>query len=136
MSPYEAEAALVEGRRGVEERGVGGNGNGNGNVNGNESGNAHKNGNAHGNGNGPGYGARTEGPDAARMFPLLDHEVLSAHQADAAVAANRGVRNTIFVERGVVGGEDGNRSSSCYGDDVAAQDGVNGKEGKVEKGDV
>jgi hypothetical protein len=70
------------------------------------------------------------------MFPLLDHEVLSAHQADAAVAANRGVRNTILVERGVVGGVDGSRSSSCYGDQDEVQDGVNGKEGKVEKGDI
>jgi hypothetical protein len=69
------------------------------------------------------------------MFPLLDHEVLSAHQADAAVAANRGVRSTIFVERGVVGAGNANRASSCYGDEEEVQDGGSGKEGKVEKGD-
>ncbi|KAH6620904.1 hypothetical protein B0J18DRAFT_480335 [Chaetomium sp. MPI-SDFR-AT-0129] len=69
---------------------------------------------------------------AARMFPALDHDLMSAEQAAAAVEAARHVRNTIFIDRGfdmppVQGGDEGgagnggnggvNRSSSYYGEE-------------------
>jgi hypothetical protein len=58
------------------------------------------------------------------MNPVRDHELLSADQAAAAVAAATRVRNTIFIDLGVDVGEV-NRSSSCR----EAED-----EGKEERG--
>jgi hypothetical protein len=50
------------------------------------------------------------------MFPLLDHDMMSADQAAAAVAAARRVRNTIFIDRGF-DVEGVSRASSYYGDE-------------------
>jgi hypothetical protein len=49
------------------------------------------------------------------MFPLLDHDMMSAEQAATAVAAARRVRNTIFIDRGF-DIEGVSRASSYYGD--------------------
>ncbi|KAH6640662.1 hypothetical protein F5144DRAFT_640761 [Chaetomium tenue] len=51
-----------------------------------------------------------------RMFPLLDHDLMSAEQASAAVAAARAVRNTIFIDCGF-DIEGVSRASSYYGGD-------------------
>lgn len=70
------------------------------------------------------------------MFPVLDHDLMSAEQAAAAVEAARHVRNTIFIDRGfdmpVRGGDEGgvgnggngriNRSSSYYGEEKEEKD--------------
>ena len=66
----------------------------------------------------------------ARIFPLLDHNLLSAEQAAAAVAAATKVRNTIFIDRGF-DVEGFNRSSSCYGEESG---GVGGQEEDEEEG--
>ncbi|KAK4102037.1 hypothetical protein N658DRAFT_485869 [Parathielavia hyrcaniae] len=62
----------------------------------------------------------------ARMFPALDHELLSAEQAAAAVTAATRVRNTIFIDRGFdvenIGAGVGSRSSSCYEEKVDGGD--------------
>ncbi|KAL2171797.1 hypothetical protein VTG60DRAFT_1494 [Thermothelomyces hinnuleus] len=49
-------------------------------------------------------------------FPLLEYELLSAEEAAAAVTATAGVRNTIFIDRGIDLGRT-NRDSSCYGNE-------------------
>ncbi|KAH6851044.1 hypothetical protein B0I37DRAFT_404740 [Chaetomium sp. MPI-CAGE-AT-0009] len=55
----------------------------------------------------------------SRMFPLLNHELMSAEQAAAAVAEATRVRNTIFIDRGF-DVEGMNRASSYYGDEAEA----------------
>lgn len=60
-------------------------------------------------------GGQSEQLDS-RMFPLLDHDLMSAEQASAAVAAARAVRNTIFIDRGF-DIEGVSRASSYYGGD-------------------
>ncbi|KAL2174349.1 uncharacterized protein P884DRAFT_280324 [Thermothelomyces heterothallicus CBS 202.75] len=64
-----------------------------------------------------GRGGQGESAQAqACRFPLLEHELLSAEEAAAAVTAAAGVRNTIFIDREIdLGGT--NRASSCYGDE-------------------
>ncbi|EAQ86759.1 predicted protein [Chaetomium globosum CBS 148.51] len=92
MSPYEAEAALGSGgvNMGVYQR-----------VNCAEQEEQE--------------GGQSEQLDS-RMFPLLDHDLMSAEQASAAVAAARVVRNTIFIDRGF-DIEGVSRASSYYGGD-------------------
>ncbi|KAK4040485.1 hypothetical protein C8A01DRAFT_35526 [Parachaetomium inaequale] len=90
----------------------------------------------------PGYSFQQAGPQLeegdddqpqahARMFPLLDHDLMSAEQAAAAVAAATKVRNTIFIDRGF-DVEGFNRSSSCYGDE--GEVGKGARDGGVEEG--
>jgi hypothetical protein len=64
------------------------------------------------------------------MNPGWEHEMLSADQAAAAVAAATRVRNTIFIDLGVDIGEV-NRSSSCYdGEDEGGDEGTQGTQGR------
>ncbi|KAG7285344.1 hypothetical protein NEMBOFW57_009966 [Staphylotrichum longicolle] len=59
----------------------------------------------------------------AQLFPLLDHDLMSAEQAATAVAAaaSSRARDTLFIQRGVEMEGENQRSSSYYGDE---EDGI------------
>ncbi|KAK3297774.1 uncharacterized protein B0H64DRAFT_373082 [Chaetomium fimeti] len=71
----------------------------------------------------------------ARMFPLLDHDLMSADQAAAAVAEATRVRNTMFIDRGF--DVEGISRASYYGDEgegvLEAVEGVEDVAGELGK---
>ncbi|AEO61542.1 hypothetical protein MYCTH_2113448 [Thermothelomyces thermophilus ATCC 42464] len=85
-----------------------------------------------------GRGGQGESAQAqACRFPRLEHELLSAEEAAAAITAAAGVRNTIFIDRGIdLGGTNG--ASSCYGneDEVGRERRVREDERKEKQGSM